>query len=508
MVDNLIAGKTRIRRQFCSFYTESDPILTYMVSKLGIEDGDVILEPCAGDGTFIEKIISTSRSSYKIDALDLNPIAVDSLKSKFHSNSNIMIRQADTLLYLTLDLMINGNGYYTKVIGNPPYGAWQEYTKRDILKKLYHGYVNESYTLFIKRCIDLLKDNGRLVFIIPDTFLALHLHSDIRRKILHETILKEILLIPSNFFPGVDFGYSNLCIITTEKNRDNQRNKIKIVSISDDVNKLYGLVNGDNGAVGFCEEIEQDKIAKSINYAFLLGGNSKIRKLVNEAGISLGDIANCVTGFYSGDNTQFLAVTNPVTKRTKECQLINSDSVELGFLNHAGLIDGLTNEKRYIPILKGGMSRFVKHTEWFVKWDAQTVGFYKRDNRARFQNSQYYFREGIGVPMVKSSQLYAFLLENRLFDQSIVGIFPKDMKYLNYLLAFFNSDVCNKLMRVINHTANNSANYMKRLPIILKDNLLVETDVIIDTYRNTKDELAALSSINNLFNDLYKLTAE
>ncbi len=504
MVDQIINGKTRTRRQFCSFYTESDPILTYMVDRLGVAENDVILEPCAGDGVFIEKIISTKAHGYKIDALDLNPIAVEGLKNKFQSN-HITVRQADTLLDPTLDLFVNSNGFYTKIIGNPPYGAWQEYKKRDILKKLYGGNVKETYTLFIKKCIDLLKENGRLVFIVPDTFLALHLHKDTREKILKETKVKEILLIPSNFFPGVNFGYSNLCIITLEKNRNNQTNKIKIFSILDKVDNLYEMVKGNFSVASFFEEIDQEKIKKSIDSAFLLGGNTKIRKIINESGIKLGDIANCVTGFYSGDNKQFLAVKNHEIKGSKDYQKIDDDLIEFNYLKQNKLIDGLKNKKLYVPILKGGNGKFIKKTEWFVKWDEQTVNFYHQDKKARFQNAQYYFREGIGAPMVKSSHLHAFLLDKRLFDQSIVGIFPKDEKYLNYLLAFLNSDVCSKIVHVINHTANNSANYLKKLPIITDDNAISEIDNIMEIYFTTKDEAVAISKINNVFNELYKI---
>ncbi len=504
MVDKIINGKTRTRRQFCSFYTESDPILTYMVNKLGVAENDVILEPCAGDGVFIEKIISTKSSGYKIDALDLNPVAVEGLKNKFQSE-HISIRQADTLLDSTLDLFVNSNGHYTKIIGNPPYGAWQDYKKRDVLKKIYGGYVRETYTLFIKKCIDLLKKNGRLVFIIPDTFLALHLHKDTREKILKETKVEEILLIPSNFFPGVNFGYSNLCIITLEKNSNNRNNKTKIVSILDKVDNLYELAKGNFAVAGLFEEREQEKIKKSVDSAFLLGGNTKIRKLINDADIKLENIAHCVTGFYSGDNKHFLAVKNPEIKGAKEYQVIDDNLIEFNFLKQEKLLNGLANKKQYIPILKGGNGRFIKNTEWFVKWGKQTVNFYHQDRKARFQNSQYYFREGIGAPMVKSSHLHAFLLEKRLFDQSIVGIFPKDEKHLNYILAFLNSDVCSKIMRVINHTANNSANYLKKLPIILDDKKIKEIDKIMETYFSTRDEVSTISRINSIFSELYKI---
>jgi RNA recognition motif-containing protein len=71
--------------------------------------------------------------------------------------------------------------------------------------------------------------------------------------------------------------------------------------------------------------------------------------------------------------------------------------------------------------------------------------------------------------MVSSSAITGALIDFRLFDQSIVGIFPKpeQQNLLMYLLGFFNSKVCNNLIRTINASTNNSSNYIKKLPIII-----------------------------------------
>lgn len=505
MVDKIIQKQTRTHRRFCSFYTESDPILTYMVGKLNVVDGDTILEPCAGDGVFLDKIFSShTNHNFRIDALDINPIAVDGLKVKY-AEVQVAIRQTDTLLDPILDVIVSNGGYFSKIIGNPPYGAWQEQDKREILKKVYGGYVKETYSLFIKRCIDLLKEDGRLVFIVPDTFLALNLHKDTREKILKNTKIEEILLIPSKFFPGVNFGYSNLCIISLVKSKEIGNNKMKIISVLDDVYNLYKIAKGDSSVATYCEEIAQNKVMRSEDYAFLLGGNTKVRKLINDSSVKLGDIANCVTGFYSGDNKKFLAITDNSIKGSEKYLFIDKTLIENNYLNISNIIEGLSNGKKYIPILKGGNGCFVKETSWNVLWDKKTIAFYKNDKKARFQNPKYYFREGIGVPMVKSSKLHAFLLEKRLFDQSIVGIFPKEDKYLNYLLAFLNSDVCNKIMRVINHTANNSANYLKKLPIIIDKHSMAKIDHIMQEYFVCKDNTKALTSVNKVFSELYNI---
>ena len=56
-------------------------------------------------------------------------------------------------------------------------------------------------------------------------------------------------------------------------------------------------------------------------------------------------------------------------------------------------------------------------------------------------------------------------MKNRVFDQSIVGIFPKNNDDLYYLLALLNSSIVNEIIHNINPSVNNSANYLKRIPI-------------------------------------------
>ena len=54
---------------------------------------------------------------------------------------DVTVRLADTLLDEQLDGMQAAGGHYDKVIGNPPYGAWQDTRKRELLKKKYAGHM-------------------------------------------------------------------------------------------------------------------------------------------------------------------------------------------------------------------------------------------------------------------------------------------------------------------------------------------------------------------------------
>lgn len=89
----------------CSYYTNSKDITEYMVSKLAVADNDIILEPSAGEGIFIDEILETNKS-VQIDALDINSDAISILKKKYEHNSAVVVRKTDTLLDKQLDFTV------------------------------------------------------------------------------------------------------------------------------------------------------------------------------------------------------------------------------------------------------------------------------------------------------------------------------------------------------------------------------------------------------------------
>jgi adenine-specific DNA-methyltransferase len=464
-------------RKYQAFYTKSTPIVDYMVHKLLLKPTDKILEPCGGDGVFVSAILDENEFA-SIDICELNPTSIEILQNKFSNYKNINIRECDTLLDNELSFNSNFGGYYDKIIANPPYGAWQDLEKRIILKKMYSDiYAKESYALFLFRCIELLKEDGILSFIIPDTFLNLHMHKSIRKHILTKTKIIELALFPSGYFPGVNFGYANLSIITLQKKFNQiecENNSFNVLTDFTSVEQLSNIKEDELKIYIF----KQQEILSNPDYAFLIADNSNITKAINNTMLKVGDIANCVTGFYSGDDKTFLQVISPELKNGKNYDLVDTNTINREYKNLTNILDGIENEKCFLPIVKGGNIKYLKPEGWFMNWSKEAVLHYKKDKKARFQNPQYYFKFGIGIPMISSSSITASLIENKLFDQSIVGVFPKNENLTYYLLGFFNSITCNKLIRTINPSANNPANYIKKIPFVQpsnKDKEIIET---------------------------------
>lgn len=500
-----------MRDVFCSYYTNSDDITSYMVRMLNITNNDLILEPSAGEGTFIDKIINSDKD-VKIDAFDINQAAIDILQKKYENISNIKIKKTDTLLDTELDFYSLTNGIYDKIIGNPPYGAWQDYDKRSMLKKKYPGqYVKESYSLFLLRCLSVLKSKGRLSFIIPDTYLFLNMHANLRKHLLTHTKIDEILIFPSKFFPGVSFGYSNLSIITLEicEQEKALTNHIRIIKGFKDSSEFSYLSYSDKGLPNHLEvyDIEQRHILQNDKYRFILAEQDSTYALCKST-IRLGDIANVVTGFYTGDNQKFIKVKNKDVRGAKDYDIVDSQKIY-----NCCSLNGIDNvSEGYIPYIKSSArQKYLANDDWFVRWDSKTIRFYLTNKKTRFQNSSFYFKSGIGIPMIKSNCLKAFLMKDKIFDQSIVGIFPKDETKLLYILALMNSDVVNKIIHLINPTANNSANYIKLIPYYEPDkNTLKEVvksveNILIGLHNKDYDMVNSIQEkVNITINNLYK----
>lgn len=502
------SGSRDIRR---AFYTRSEHILRYMLAKLRVEDGLSVFDPCAGGGDLIDAVLSTGRN-VRVTAYELDKEEATELETKYSTMNNVCVRCRDTLLEPTQGLF--GIQRYDRIVANPPYGAWQSPERRALLKKLYPGmYVRETYGLFLFKCLESLYDGGRLVFITPDTYLNLNFHKKLRERILTTAAVEEIVMFPTKFFPGQSFGYSNLSIITLHKPAEGKvaaTHNIKVIKglhKPADLSLLASHAHNRHPTNIDISLVSQRDVYENVGHAFFLDATGKLADYIGKNSLTVGDVADVVTGFYSGDDAKYLKRASTEVRGRKRYEVVDHGRVTTRKLPP---LDGIEGSKCFIPIVKGGNIPYVKPNHWFLDWSKEAVLDYRvRNKKARFQNSRYYFREGLAVPMVTSSKISGALLENRLFDQSTVGIFPKDKSLTHFLLGFFNSRICDDLIRTINPSANNSANYLKQIPFKLptiEQKSLVEMlvrDMIDDIRRGGEFSSSKQEKVDQAFADIY-----
>jgi hypothetical protein len=150
-----------------------------------------ILEPSAGSGEFVIDLASKFGKLAKITAIELNSDIYNASKHKLCQYSNIDYINMD---FLTYDTDIK----YDFIIGNPPYSV----VKRDSISSSLLEYCSGRPNLFaiiFAKCLTMLKQHGVISLILPTTFLNSAYYERLRRYIVDNMTILDIISYDSSF---------------------------------------------------------------------------------------------------------------------------------------------------------------------------------------------------------------------------------------------------------------------------------------------------------------------
>ena len=177
------------------------------------------------------------------------------------------------------------------IIGNPPYIAGKSGLLSESEKKYYNNkfetaeYQLDTYILFVEQGILLLKSNGVLTYIMPNTWLANIRLTKIRKFLLEKTTINEILIMPDDVFltAVVDTTILFCC------KKYHPRHKIKISSFKEwRHNSLY--------------EIEQESFKENSGQILDIGIDQSSRSLlkkISESGTLISEICDINRGVHA-----------------------------------------------------------------------------------------------------------------------------------------------------------------------------------------------------------------
>ena len=141
-------------------YMTPEIIANFMVSIADLNKTSKILEPCSGQGVFLDAL---KKQGYK----DITAYEIDSSIVKPEDNVKIAS-------FVSAPIKEN----YDLIIGNPPYIRWKNLEaelKNELAENhLWNSYCNSlcDYScVFMIKSIELLKENGQLIFITPEYWL-------------------------------------------------------------------------------------------------------------------------------------------------------------------------------------------------------------------------------------------------------------------------------------------------------------------------------------------------
>ncbi len=126
---------------------------------------------------------------------------------------------------------IMGNGGFDCIVGNPPWGADLD----PISQKYFHSTFEvgktstlDTYSLFIEKSMQQLREGGFLGYITPDTFLRKDELINTRKFLLENTVIVELIESGPVFSQVRD----TWCLILTIQRRNSTDNKIRHKKIS------------------------------------------------------------------------------------------------------------------------------------------------------------------------------------------------------------------------------------------------------------------------------------
>ncbi|MBP9152933.1 MAG: Eco57I restriction-modification methylase domain-containing protein, partial [Flavobacteriales bacterium] len=119
-------------------------------------------------------------------------------------------------------------GGFDAVIGNPPYGASFTNEEKDYYRHRYTTAQGrfESYWYFMEKGISFLNVNGRFSFIVPDTWFTIRDAEPLRRHVLSNTNLEQLLVLHENVFEKVKV---DVCIFVVS-NTSQEATLVRIAS--------------------------------------------------------------------------------------------------------------------------------------------------------------------------------------------------------------------------------------------------------------------------------------
>lgn len=246
-------------------------------------------DPCCGSGNFIAYAADMGFKQENIFGYDVDPVAIEITRKRLYekfqtTNSHIVCTD-----FLQHAINIKNSHKFDYIFTNPPWG--KKLTKNErLFFKNHFGVSNSTDTcsLFLFSCLSLLKDNGYLGFLLPDSFFNIRAFEEIRKHILQYKIEK--IIDYGKPFKGILSGAKGIIIRNrpaTSKNSILCSNKIDTFTR----NQTSFFLNPNHIFNTNCSSHE----AETIDYLF------------NKKHITLKNNAKWGLGIVTGNNNKFIS---------------------------------------------------------------------------------------------------------------------------------------------------------------------------------------------------------
>ena len=159
-------------------------IVEDMLKSIDITEDKIFLDPCCGSGNFIIEAIRKGVSPENVYGFDTDVNAVAITKKRIKEISGYESKNIICADFLSQQSTINGQ-QFDYIFTNPPWG--KKINKVDKLKysSLYNsGNSNDTSALFYFACLKVLKKDGKIGMLMPDSFFNISTFENARRSLM------------------------------------------------------------------------------------------------------------------------------------------------------------------------------------------------------------------------------------------------------------------------------------------------------------------------------------
>lgn len=294
LIKNVTAEKLR-----GGFYTP-EPIAAFIL-KWGINGSSdyEILEPSCGDGVFLEQLKENNHKFKSVTAIEFDEVEAEKADKIKLNNKNVI--NTDFHLYCN-----ETTQKFDLVVGNPPYIRYQyfqEEQQNEAIKvfnraKLKYSKLTNAWVSFVVGSSLLLKEKGKIGFVIPAELLQVSYAQQLREFLAHFYNKINIISFEKLVFPDIQ---QEVVLLLCEKNGSDSHliEHLELKDASDleklDVNRLKSPskkidFKSNKWTYYFLEQEEID----------FLESIAKKRKIP-----TIGDYANVEVGITTGANNYF-----------------------------------------------------------------------------------------------------------------------------------------------------------------------------------------------------------
>jgi hypothetical protein len=361
---------------------------------------------------------------------------------------------------------------YDVAVANPPYTDSADFGPhlKNFIESNYKKplkFHSNLYVTFIKRCYELVENNGYIGMIHPFAFMFIKTFEDVRKLLIekcHIEILVDFGLDRINLFDGGYASAPTFYIFNKALQKNQESLFFKLIDGIQEKDKKKEFEDSFNC---FLENkpnkryylVKSEKFKEIQSWPIIYWISDSLRSKFKQN--SFSDVADIKAGVQTSNNLRFLRYFWEVDKEN----IVRSD-------------DEIPSNKRWVFYSKGGPSKKWYGNMWLtIDWlgNGTHLQRYLHSQGQDLHAQAYYFRNGITYTFSGSNASFRVFEKNQIFDISGSCIFPfMDFNDLDYFIGFLNSSFCQYILKCLNPTASTQVGDLKRIPFVYPEAKLEE----------------------------------